>query len=156
LAEMERAFIERFHQEFCIFSVLFVVTGIIAIVLAVFYPIKFHSMTKIYRIGILIVTVLMVSLCVLLGATFSKYYRDYVFLKSNDPICVTGKVTGYSRATSSDDLTVTRSWPIILCEETKTHISLNVINSEDKLDIGQVYVFLYLPNTRIAEPVEKL
>ena len=124
-------------------------------VLVIFYPVKFHNMAKIYQTGILAVTILMIGLCIFSGVSFSKYYKDYVFLKSSGPICVAGKVIGYSHVTSPDDLTVTRSWPIILNEETKTQISLNVINSEEKLVVGQVYEFLYLPNTRIAEMIEK-
>ena len=154
MAEIEIALLERFYQEFWLFLALFVLTGAIAIVLFIICSINLHKITKIYRIGFLAVIVLMVGLCVFSGTYFSKYYKDRIFLKSSTPICLVGKVTGYSHATSSDDLTVTRSWPIILNEETKTQIFLNVINSEEKLVIGQVYEFLYLPNTRIAEIVE--
>lgn len=156
MAETERVLLERFYQEFWLFLALFVLTGAIAIVLFIICSINLHKITKIYRIGFLAVTTLMIGLCVFSGVSFSKYYKDFVFLKSSGPICVTGKVTGYSHTISSDDLTVTRSWPIILNEETKTQISLNVINSEEKLDIGQVYEFLYLPNTLIAEIITKV
>lgn len=153
MAETERVLLERFYQEFWLFLALFVLTGTIAIVLFIICSINLRKITKIYKIGLLAVIVLMVGLCVFSGVSFSKYYEDRIFLKSSTPVCLVGKVTGYSRATSSDDLTVTRSWPIILNEENKTQISLNVINSEEKLVIGQVYEFLYLPNTRIAEIV---
>lgn len=156
MAEVEKVLLERFYQEFWLFLILFVLTGIIAIALFIFYPIKFHNMTKINQIGIFAASLLMIGLCVFSGISFSKYYKDHVFLKSSSPICVTGKVTGYSQAVSSDDLTVTKSWPIILNEETKTQISLNIINSEETLDVGQVYVFLYLPNTRITEIIPKM
>lgn len=156
MAEAEQVLLERFYQEFGLFLMLFVLTGIIAIALFIFYPIKFHNMTKINRISVFAVALLVIGLCVFSGMSFSKYYKDHVFLKSSGPICITGKVTGYSRAISSDDLTVTKSWPIVLNEENKTQISLNIINSEEKLNVGQVYEFLYLPNTRISEIIPKM
>ena len=77
----------------------------------------------------------------------------YLFLKTHSH--VTGEVIGYSNVVSHDDLTVTKSWPIILVSETDAQISLGVIHSEERLVVGEVYDFLYLPNTKIAEFVGK-
>ena len=76
MAEIERALLERFYQEFWLFLALFVLTGAIAIVLFIICSINLHKITKIYRIGFLAVIVLMVGLCVFSGTYFSKYYKE--------------------------------------------------------------------------------
>jgi amino acid transporter len=155
MAEVEKVLLDRFYQEFWIFLILFVLTMIITAALIIFYPIKFSKMAKRFKIAIPIVSLLLVALCFFSGKLFTKYHDDYVFLATNTPIHITGKVIGYSNVVSHDDLTVTRSWPILLVSETDNPISLNIIDSEEKLVIGQVYDFLYLPNTRIAELVDE-
>ena len=97
-------------------------------------------------------TLLLIAFTFLFGLFVSKYYCDYVYLKANDPIYIEGKVTGFS-ITVSDDLTVTKSWPIVLVDETNEEIALSVVRSEEKLEIDQEYAFLYLPNTKTAEIV---
>jgi hypothetical protein len=75
-------------------------------------------------------------------------------LKSNDPIEVEGELLGYTNSVSGDDLTVTNTGPIILILESNEKITLNIIHSEEKLQKHNVYLFLYLPNTKIAEVVK--
>lgn len=151
MAESEKVLLDRFYQEFWLFLILFVLMTLITIALIIFSFIKLDKIAKGFRIGIPIVTLLMAGLCFLFGIFFLKYYKDYVFLRENAPLHITGKVIGYSKVVSHDDLTVTKSWPIILVKETDAPIPLNIIKSEEKLEINQTYEFLYLPNTRIAE-----
>ncbi|MBQ4511043.1 MAG: hypothetical protein II984_09975 [Clostridia bacterium] len=83
-----------------------------------------------------------------------KYYADYKYLKGNSPIQVEGIVVDYSITISDSDLTVAKSWPVIAIDNSDEKISLNIIRSEDRLKIDEIYKFIYLPNTKIAEIIE--
>ena len=151
MAEIEKVLLDRFSREYWIFLILFILIALITVAFIIFYPIKFNKMAKRFKIAMPLVTVFLIVLCFFFGKLCLKYHNDYVFLETNTPIHVTGKVIGYSKHVSHDDLTVTKSWPIILVSETDVQISLNIIHSEERLVIEQIYDFLYLPNTQIAE-----
>ena len=154
MAEIEKVLLDRFYQEYWIFLILFILIALTTAAFIIFYPIKFTKMARRFKIAIPFVGLLLVVLCFFVGKLFLKYHDDYVFLATNTPIHVTGEVMGYSNVVSHDDLTVTKSWPIIYISETDVQISLNIIHSEERLVVGQVYDFLYLPNTQIAEFVD--
>ena len=155
MTEAEKNLLDRFYQEFWIILIIFVFAAITTIALTIFCLAKFNKMTIELKIGAPIICVLFIVFSVLFAMIFSKYYNDYVYLKANPPIEVKGKVIGYSNKISGDELTVTKSWPIILVDETNEELSLSVINSEEKTRMNEVYVFLYLPNTKIAEIIDK-
>jgi hypothetical protein len=154
MTEAAKKLLDRFYQEFAIISIIFVFTVLITIVLTIFYLVKCRKMTIESKIGTLTIYMLLLILSFSFATLFSKYYNDYIYLKTNLPIEVNGKVIGYSNEISGDELTTTKSWPIILVEETNEELSLNVIKSEEKLQINEVYTFLYLPNTKISEMVD--
>ena len=145
---------QRFYQEFWIILVLLILIIVLVLFLTIFFLIRIRSITKIYKSLIPIVDVFLLVFTIIFGMYFSKYYKDYVYLKSNTPIVIEGKVTGYLISVSGDDLTVTNSWPSILILESKEEIALNVLHSDEKIQENETYVFLYLPNTKIAEVVE--
>lgn len=153
MVEAEKKLIERFYQEFWVFLILFSVLAMITIALIIFCLFKFKKMTIGFKIGSSIFIAMLLGLSSFFGMFFLKYYNDHVYLRTNEPIQVEGKVVDYSIATSGDDLTVTKSWPVILIDETNEEISLNIIKSEEKLQIGGTYEFIYLPNTKIAEVI---
>lgn len=155
MTEAEKNLLDRFYQEFWIILIIFVFAAITTIALTIFCLAKFNKMTIELKIGVPIICVLFIVFSLLFAMIFSKYYNDYVYLKANPPIEVKGKVIGYSNKISGDELTVTKSWPIILVDETNEELSLSIINSEEKTRMNEVYVFLYLPNTKIAEIIDK-
>ena len=152
MPEAKKLLLERFHQDFLTLSILFTLLIAMTVVLLIVYAVKFKRSTTRFRIGMPAFTLLLIAFTFFFGLFVSKYYRDYVYLKANDPIYIEGKVTGFS-ITVSDDLTVTKSWPIVLVDETNEEIALSVVRSEEKLEIDQEYAFLYLPNTKTAEIV---
>ena len=154
MAEIEKVLLDRFYQEYWIFLILFILIALTTAAFIIFYPIKFNKMARRFKIAMPFVGLLLAVLCFFVGKLFLKYHDDYVFLATKTPIHVTGEVMGYSNVVSHDDLTVTKSWPIIYVSETDVQISLNIIHSEERLVVGQVYDFLYLPNTQIAEFVD--
>ena len=151
MAEIEKVLLDRFYREYWLFLILFILMALITVAFIIVYPIKFKKLARRFKIVIPIVSMFLIVLCFFLGKLFLKYHDDYVFLETNKPIHVSGEVIGYSKVVSHDDLTVTKSWPIILVSETEMQISLGIIHSEERLVIGKVYDFLYLPNTKIAE-----
>jgi len=154
MEKVEKILLDRFYQEFWIFLVLLILSVLMLIILIVFGFIKFKKVGVQFRVGMLVAGVILIILSCSNSMLFSKYYKDYVYLKSNAPIQIEGKVVGYASAVSGDDLTVTQAWPVVLIDETKEQISLNVIQAEKKLQIDQKYKFFYLPNTKIAEIIE--
>ena len=153
MVEAKKNLLDRFYQEFWVFLLLFILMVIITSALITFYFVKFRKMKIQLKIGVLIVVLILVGLSFLMGVFYSKYHNDYLYLKTGCPLQITGKVIGYSNITAGDDLTVTKSWPIIQTDGIVENISLNVIKSEEKLQLNEMYEFLYLPNTRIAEVV---
>ena len=151
MAEIEKVLLDRFYREYWLFLILFILMALITVAFIIVYPIKFKKLARRFKIAIPLVSMFLIVLCFFLGKLFLKYHDDYVFLETNKPIHVSGEVIGYSKVVSHDDLTVIKSWPIILVSETEMQISLGIIHSEERLVIGKVYDFLYLPNTKIAE-----
>ena len=153
MEEARSILLDRFYGDFSLFLILFILLIVILLLLITFYIIRYRRVTSKYRIGIPIVAMLLVVFTFFFGQLVVKYYNDYIYLQENDPIYVKGSVIGYAHTVSHDDLTVTKSWPIVLLEETHTELSLNIIDSDTILQIGEVYEFLYLPNTKNAEVI---
>ncbi len=157
MADVEKKLLGRFYQEFWVFLILILLLIFVLAVLIVYYLIKFKKATAVFRVVIPIVEVGLTILLCMLGKVFLSYQKDYLYIKSNVPLRVEGTVIGYSVTTvSGDDLTTTKSWPIIMTKGANEKMSLNVIKAEEKLTIGQDYQFLYLPNTKIADVVENI
>ena len=153
MVEAEKVLLDRFYQEYWIFAILSLMTLIILIFLTVLYLVKFKTFKLTEKIIIPAVIVLLVIISIALVTYFSRYCADYAYLKSNSPIKNEGRVIEFTHAVGDGDLTVTYSRPLILMEGTNDQVILNVIKAEAKLNIGQTYTFVYLPNTGIAEVV---
>lgn len=150
----EKTLLNRFYQEFWILLMLLIFIFILIVVLIIFYFVKIKDVNKGFKFTIPIIILFFIFLTVLLGTYFTKYYKDYVYLKTHSPMQIEGELIGYSNYISPDDLTVEKSWPIIMLKDGNEKVTLNIINAEKKLKENQVYIFLYLPNTRIAEVIE--
>ena len=160
MIETEKYLIDRFYQEFWTFFVISILLLLSIVALTVLYFVRFRKLKTKARIGVPIVCILLIGLGVFFAMLFSRYQKDYVYLETNRPIRIEGKVIGYSKVTSVDDLTVTKSWPMILIDGTNEQISLNIVKlnivkSEEKLQVGKSYEFLYLPNTKNAEIIKE-
>lgn len=151
----EKTLLNRFYQEFWIFLMLLIFSVILILVLMIFYFLKIKDTNKDFKFATPIIILFFTFLTVLLGTYFTKYYKDYVYLKTHSPIQIEGELIGYSNSVSPDDLTVAKSWPIIMLKDGDEKVILNIIDAEKKLKENQVYMFLYLPNTRIAEVIER-
>ena len=149
--EVEKVLLNRFYQEFWLCLILLVLLIITFVVLIIFYCKLFAKKTIFFKCVVPFICLFLLTFCISFGSIFSAYYKDYFHIKENNPIQIQGKVIGYSVAVSGDDLTVRKSWPIILIEGTNEEITLNVINAEKKLQSDKIYTFLYLPNSKIAE-----
>ena len=156
MEETTNNLVERFYQEFWIFLVLLILISLLTISLIIVVFIQFKKLPCWSKIGTPIISIFLLGLSFVLGIYFSRYYNDYVYLKNNTPIQIEGTVIEYSIAASNDDLTVTKSWPIILTDGTNERISLNIVKAEKRVKINEKYIFLYLPNTKIAEIVEQV
>ena len=153
MIEMEKYLLDRFYQEFWIFFALSILLLLSVVALTVLYFARFRKLKTRVKIGMPVVCVLLILFFVFFATMFSKYQKDYMYLETNRPIQIEGKVIGYSKVTSGDDLTVTKSWPIILIDGTNEKITLNIVKSEEKLQVEKSYKFFYLPNTKIADVI---
>ena len=148
--EQEKILIGRFYQEFWVFFGLLIACVIGIVFFLVFYITKLKKFD--YRIKIVypILLGVIIAITVVVGITFSNYYKDHIYLKHNNPIKIKGEVIGFSQTTNNDFIDH-NSWPIILINGTSDKISLGVYKSNERVVIGQEYTFIYLPNTKNAE-----
>ena len=153
MLDAEKRVVDRFYQEFWIYFILTFICLIITIVLLCVVIIKFKKIKIYLKLLICGVTVLFIILDSFLTIVFSKYAKDLNKVRNNDFVYIEGQVVGFSISSSSDDLTVSHSWPIVLIDENNDKVTLSVINSDTKLVLGEYYSFIYLPNTKIAEIV---
>ena len=154
MIDAEKNLLDRFYQEFWMVLVITLLLMVIFITLTIFYFIKVKKLSILLKIITPITCALLVLFSLLFGNFFMKYYADYKYLKGNSPIQVEGIVVDYSITISDSDLTVAKSWPVIAIDNSDEKISLNIIRSEDRLKIDEIYKFIYLPNTKIAEIIE--
>ena len=82
----EKTLLNRFYQEFWIFLMLLIFTVILILVLMIFYFLKIKDTNKGFKFAIPIIILFLIFLTVLLGTYFTKYYKDYVYLKTHSPI----------------------------------------------------------------------
>ena len=127
---------------------------VILIVYAIVYINRRNKMCKQNRITLPIVWVGMLVVAVLVATLFTDYLQDWRYVKQNEFLQIEGELIGYSKHRYIDDVTAHRSWPIFRDKNTQKELSLNILNSEQKLDIGTQYTVVYLPNTKLAEIIE--
>lgn len=149
MIEAKQRLLNRFYQDFWALLILLILTVIVIVASFVFYLVKFKASATKFKVVLPIALAVLIGLTLFLCMIFARYYNDYLYLKTNEPVQIQGKVVEFSVRVSGDDSTVKKSWPIILVDETN-EISLSILHSQEKLQINQTYEFLYLPNTRIA------
>ena len=143
----------RFNQEYWIFLVLLLLSIITLVYVFTLCLIKYNNVSRTNKIAFIFCILLFLCITIMVGHIFSKYHRDREYLKNFDVITITGEAIDFAISTSGDELTATKSWPIIRINGSNEQIALRVINSEAILEINQQYTFIYLPNTMMAEIV---
>ena len=79
--------------------------------------------------------------------TIPPYWKDWLLLRKNAFLTITGRVTGYRKVVAdAGDATVTSYDPII---EVETERVIKILEVE-KTEKGKRYTFLYLPHTNLA------
>ena len=153
MIDAKTSLLDRFNQEYWIFLVLLVLSGITLISVFALCLIKYNNVSRRIKIAFVFCILLFLCITIMVGHIFSKYHSDKEHLKNFDVITITGEVIDFAVSTSGDELTTTKSWPIIRINGSNEQISLRIINSETILEINRQYTFIYLPNTKIAEIV---
>lgn len=142
----------RFYEGFWTFLIFSILLTIILISLFIFYIVKFRILKQAVKIFLPIFLLFTLGLIFMLIPLNVEHIKDLNYVKSNQTLIVEGKVIGYEKIHYNESsATVTYSYPIIKSEKTAETISLNVLHSNEKIEIGSLYTFIYLPNTKLAE-----
>ncbi len=152
MIDAKTTLLDRFNQEYWIFLVLLILSVLTLTSIFGLCLIKYSNTSKEMRIAFVFSIFLLLCLTIIVGNIFSQYHRDRQYLKNSDVIIIDGEVIGFAK-TTGDELTASKSWPIIRINGSNEQITLGVINSEKRLEINQQYTFIYLPNTQMAEIV---
>lgn len=151
----KKSLLERFSQEFIAFSILFAFMVIVLCLIVTVYVKKYRIIRTQTKIIISIVVIILIFLVVVLALLEIRYIKDLKYIKNAEIMQIEGEVVGFAKSVSNgDDLTVTQSWPIIKDSKTDQTVTLNVLNSDQKLEKGKQYTIIYLPNTKLAEIVQ--
>ena len=151
----KKILIERFNQEFIMFTILLILMVIALCLTVILYAKKYKALTKGTKIAVPILLVFLIFLTSILIVTDIKYIKDLEYVKKREFYQIEGNFIGYAKSVSNgDDLTVTQSWPIIKENATNKTVSLNAFNSNQNIKIGESYTIIYLPNTKLATIVQ--
>jgi len=151
----KKILIERFNQEFIIFTTLLILNIIVLCLAVIIYAKKCKTITKITKITVPIFLVFLFFLTVILIVMDINYIKDLEYVKNGEFYQIEGEFIGYAKSVSNgDDLTVTQSWPIIKENTTNQTLSINAFNSNQNIKIGESYTIIYLPNTKLATIVQ--
>ena len=140
-----------YYDNLWIEIVLLALSLILMLSLVIYIIVKFNSITLNTKIGLTILALILVALSLFSGIWFIKELKDLNYVKNNDFIHIKGTVIGFAREFSTDDLSVGKSSPIVLIENSDEKITLFIQDSANRLEIGKTYEFIYLPNTKRAE-----
>ena len=147
--------IERFNQEFIIFTILLILMVIALCLTVILYAKKYKTITKKTKISVPILLAFLIFLTFILMVIDIKYIKDLEYVKTGEFYQIEGEFIGYAKSVSNgDDLTVTQSWPIMKENATNKTVSLNAFNSNQNIEIGESYTIIYLPNTKLATIVQ--
>ena len=147
--------IERFNQELIIFTILLILMVIALCLTVILYAKKYKTITKEAKIAVPILLVFLIFLTSILIVIDIRYIKDLEYVKKSEFYQIEGEFIGYAKSISNgDDLTVTQSWPIIKNSINSETVSLNILNSDQNLEMGEHYTIIYLPNTKIAKVVQ--
>ena len=147
---------ERFYQEFIAFSILSVLAVLVACLIIFLYITRYKRMKKGLRAFLFGAILAFLLLVAAVGVLETRYIRDLQYVQNGDFCYVEGELIGYAKSsTSGDEVTVTRSWPIIKDDANGQTVSLNILHSEERTNVGERYAVIYLPNTKVAEIVQE-
>ena len=147
--------IERFNQEFIIFTILLILMVIVSCLTVILYTKQYKTIKKETKIVVPVLFVFLIFLTYNLMVMDIKYIKDLEYVKTGEFYQIEGEFIGYAKSVSNgDDLTVTQSWPIIKENATNKTVSLNAFNSNQNIEIGASYTIIYLPNTKLATIVQ--
>ena len=147
--------IERFNQEFIIFTILLILMVITLCLTVILYAKKYKTIKKETKIAVSILLVFLIFLTFVLMVIDIKYIKDLEYVKKGEFYQIKGEFIGYAKSVSNgDDLTVIQSWPIIKENGTNKTVSLNAFNSNQNIDTGESCIIIYLPNTKLATIVQ--
>ena len=120
----------------------------------ILYVIRCKSRPKWGKIAVPIALAFYVVLIAIVCAITVRYAKDLKYVQQHEYLQIEGTAIGYAKSTSTDELTVHHSWPIFKDDVTQKEMSLNILNSDQRIKIGEHYTVIYLPNTKLAEIVE--
>ena len=150
----KKSLLEQLNQGFIALAVLFVLMLIVFVLVVILYIRKYKLMQRWIKIAVPIVLALYIALTATTGVMTVRYAKDLKYIRHQEYLQIEGELIGYAKRSSTDELTVHYSWPIFKDDTTQNTISLNVLNSGQRLEIGKHYAVIYLPNTKLAEIVE--
>ena len=150
----KKSLLAQLNQGLIAFCVLLVLALIILVLVVILYIRKYKLMQKWIRIATPIALAFYIALTATIGVLAVRYAKDLKYIRHQEFLQIEGTLIGYAKSSSTDELTVHHSWPIFKDDATQKNLSLSVLNSEQRLEIGEHYVVIYLPNTKLAEIVE--
>lgn len=157
--EAESRLIDRYYEELWLWIICFGVAIILTVIvfcLMLGTVLKSQKNNHFLRTLFVFVAVLLV-VSVGAGAAGTMVHlkmKDYDFVKNRKFAIVQGEVVGFAYHTSSSDgIVFHKAGPIVEDAEGQ-QIQLNLLHGQERVHINFEYVFVYLPNTKMAEIVE--
>ena len=88
MEQAKKILLDSFYEEFYIFLSLIIIQTLLLFIVTIFYCVKLKKFNKNAKIGIPIMLIVLLITNIFCSVLFSKYYKDYKYLKENDPIIV--------------------------------------------------------------------
>jgi len=106
--------------------------------------------------GYTVVVIVLIGLSAILISSLKgmiPLLKDYKYLKNNSYISIMGTVIGFTKNVNPETGTQSNTKPLIKIVPSNEEI---VLHFNEYLNVGETYKFIYLPNTKIAEVIEKV
>lgn len=155
MEEAKIKLIERLESCINVVSILLVLGCLVATVTLIYAFLSFSKLNKKEKIALPIAYALLICTCLFVVFWLQPMLCDREYLESNEPIYIEGELIGFADASSDEGGETTRYSPIIRINETDEEITLNIVNSDKRMKIGETYEIIYLPNTKLAEIIEE-
>ena len=156
MEEARNRLIERFEFTNNTFHLLLIALLLVTIIAILYTLFGFSKFNKNEKMGLPIMCIFAVAIFLLFSFLTHPMRKDNEYLKCSEPIYIEGELIGFADEWVDETGISSRKYsPIIRINGTDEEITLNITNSEEKMKIGETYEILYLPNTKIAEIIEK-
>ena len=146
--------IERLEGCINVVSMLLALGCLITLAVLIYTFLSFSKLSKKEKIASPIGCSILICACLFNAFWLQPMLCDREYLKSNEPIYIAGELIDFANASGDESGEVTRYSPIIRIYETDEKITLNITNSEERMEIGETYEIIYLPNTKLGEIIE--